>query len=191
MIVRFLKRCHDPVSLTPLRKVETMKRATTILSLVALTGLAGWQFFKNDDPEGEAGVIRSSHGNFSSRKIQVSQEVESLSKREILDRFHQKLPAAVMVVLPEDLERQMEIYRQLGVLEGEEALDLIFARYGKSQSTFLPMTFAISGWMENDMEGALAAFKSFLNGKTVSFGHTPFTKGLFQWKGEEFHSGIA
>jgi hypothetical protein len=60
----------------------------------------------------------------------------------------------------ESVERTRLLFRRLGKLEGEEALDFLLERYGKEQGfTGLAMTFAILGWMEADPEAAIRAFQ--------------------------------
>ena len=86
-------------------------------------------------------------------------------------------------------DSQFQVFVDLGALEGEAAVDEIFGKYKKGQDAYLPMTFAMTGWMEEDLEGALAAFKIFLKGRPVSFVHS-LSEGLFQWQGESFHSGL-
>ncbi|MDF1713866.1 MAG: hypothetical protein P1U90_16635 [Akkermansiaceae bacterium] len=87
----------------------------------------------------------------------------------------------------------MDVFRQLGAVDGEKALDYLMAKSGAANSQTvmgLPhaMGFAFSGWMESDLEGALAAFEGFLIGGGGTFAH-PGTN-MFKWKGKEFYSGM-
>ena len=86
----------------------------------------------------------------------------------------------------------MDIFRQPGAIDGEAAMDFLMEKYGRgSQGLCYAMGYALSGWMENDLEGALAAFGTFLrvsDGFPVSNNFKdPY---LFTWKGQDFHSGM-
>ncbi|MGC6464810.1 MAG: hypothetical protein ACON38_08930 [Akkermansiaceae bacterium] len=167
-----------------------MKRAT-IFSAMGILGLTalGFHFSKDGEESGEIKQARQAFNSISERKKE--REVRSLSTRELVDRFHKQLPMVGMPRLTKEVEESMDIYRQLGAIEGEDAVDRIFQRYGNSPASFLPMTFAMAGWMEKDMEAAMSAFRGFLNRPTgFAVGHAPFNKMLFKWKGVEFHSGL-
>jgi hypothetical protein len=67
----------------------------------------------------------------------------------------------------ESVERTRLLFRRLGKLEGEEALDFLMEKYGKEQGfTGLAMTFAILGWMEVDPEAAIKAFQQLNRSNT-------------------------
>ena len=67
----------------------------------------------------------------------------------------------------ESVERTRLLFRRLGKLEGEEALDFLMEKYGREQGfTGLAMTFAILGWMEADPEAAIKAFQQLNRSNT-------------------------
>ena len=67
----------------------------------------------------------------------------------------------------ESVERTRLLFRRLGKLEGEAALDFLLEKYGKEQGyTGLAMTFAILGWMEADPEAAIKAFQQLNRSNT-------------------------
>ena len=85
----------------------------------------------------------------------------------------------------------MDVYRQLGKVDGEASLQFLLEKYGKGNAfVAYAMAYALTGWMEEDFEGAMAGFQEFVkqpNGFVFTNPNDPF---LFQWKGEEFHSGL-
>ncbi|MDB4537155.1 hypothetical protein N9230_00905 [Akkermansiaceae bacterium] len=174
-----------------------MKKGTTIIALAALAGIAVYDIgFRKDGGGGVAGA-----GSDLDRSVELSEVTRSrapLSRGEIVERLPGTIPQVGGAGLSPEQRGQFEIFEKLGALEGEAAVDYVFAKYGKGASTYLPMTFAMRGWMETDLEAGLAAFKGFLKNGRADFAFSvssggPFgdsSGGLFQWKGEGFHSGI-
>ena len=87
-------------------------------------------------------------------------------------------------------EEKMAAFQRLGRLDGEKALDYLMAQYGSNPVMMagLPhaMAFAFAGWMERDLEGALAGFRDFVQ---VSDGLSAAGRSYFRWKGKDFYSG--
>jgi hypothetical protein len=115
------------------------------------------------------------------------------SREEIVAAIPEQWPVFGSHYVSENQRNQMDVFRQLGVVDGEKALDYLMERGGGDHSQVamsLPhaMGFAFSGWMESDLEGALSAFKGFLNGKGGMFAR-PGTY-MFNWKGKEFYTGL-
>ncbi len=127
----------------------------------------------------------------STRKIAA--ETALPSREEIVAAIPEQWPVFGSYYVSENQRNQMDVFRQLGAVDGEKALDYLMERGGGEHSQAamgLPhaMGFAFSGWMESDLEGALSAFKGFLNGKGGMFAR-PGTY-MFNWKGKEFYTGL-
>ena len=167
-----------------------MNRTTTRIALAAIAGIAAFQFSSSGDDSAEGVAEDSSASNLSTRNLEGERVGVRLSKREIVARMPEKLPMIGSPSLGTGYEEKMAMFVKLGALEGEAAVDFIFNKYGNGQSTYLPMTFAMTGWMENDLEAGLAAFKGFLKNGQSGFAHSISKGGLFQWKGKVFHSGM-
>ena len=165
-----------------------MKRATTIFILAGLAAFAVVGFWAPDESEIQGPAGRDQR-RLSTRDNGETQGGRHLSKREIIEKLPASIPMVGVHGLRPGEDAQFRIFEQLGALEGEAAVDLLFEKYHKGQSAYVPMTFAMMGWMETDMEAALAAFKSFAKGRNVNFGQS-FSQGLFQWQGVSFHSGL-
>lgn len=117
----------------------------------------------------------------------------NLSRDEIVAKLPFRPLAGGMPFLTDEVREQMDVFRQLGVVDGEKSLEFLMVRYGDDSTGMMAglpqaMAFAFSGWMENDLEGALAAFQTFVrvpDGLSVS----P-TNHMFQWKGQSFYTGL-
>ena len=85
---------------------------------------------------------------------------------------------------PETEERNRLLFRRLGELEGEEAINYLLEKYGEEEpTTALGITFAILGWMDVDLEAALAAFQE------LSRSETPNLPSM-RWKGRKVLTGF-
>ena len=167
-----------------------MNKTTTISALAVLAGLAIYDLgFREDD-----GVNEGSEEIASSKPSAGGDEVRRqrvpLSRKEIIERLPKILPLTGGTQLASGQSAQMAIFEKFGALEGEAAVDYIFQRYGKGQSAYLPMTYAMRGWLETDPDAAFAAFKGFLKNGKAGFQHSFTSSGLFEWKGVSFHSGM-
>ena len=173
----------------PRVSLRIMKKVTTLSALAVLAGIAVYDigFRGNDDGEGMAGAHDAS--DLSAELAEVKRGRVPLSKGEIIDRLPKAIPLVGGTSLRQGQSDHLEIFAKLGALEGEAAVDYIFERYGKGQSSYLPMTFAMKGWMETDLEAGLAAFKGFLKNGRVGFAFTLSSGGLFEWKGVGFSFG--
>lgn len=160
-----------------------MPAGLTILAVIAAIQ------FQSSDREGEKTGRRKELTSLSTRNGRDLESEKRLSRREIVEQFPDKFPIVAAHSLAPGQEDQFEIFSRVGALEGEAAVDLIFEKYQKGQSAYLPMTFAMIGWMETDLETALAAFKGFLSNRSPAFASS-LSEGLFQWKGVRFHSGL-
>lgn len=167
-----------------------MNKTTTISALAVLAGLAIFDLGFRED----AGVNEGSQEVASSRSPARGDEERRqrapLSREEIVERLPKTLPLTGGTHLASGQSAQMAIFEKFGALEGEAAVDYIFQRYGKGQSAYLPMTYAMRGWLEADPDAAFAAFKGFLKNGKAGFQVSFTSSGLFEWKGESFHSGL-
>jgi hypothetical protein len=102
-----------------------------------------------------------------SRSSAVAREIQELSLDGVLAQLPAKPKLYPQVALPE-WERTRLLFRRLGELEGEQALDDLVERYGKGQFTAIAMTEAVIGWMSVDRDEALAAFDRMMRGKPGS-----------------------
>lgn len=114
-----------------------------------------------------------------------------MSRDQVIERIPETISSIGSTSLTPEQKRRLTIFEELGAYDGEAAVDYLFEKYGKSQGTYLPMVFAMRGWMERDMDAALEAFRGFLKNGKVGFVHNINQPGahLFVWKGESFHSG--
>lgn len=86
-------------------------------------------------------------------------------------------------------EESALLFRRLGRLEGEAAIDEIVARYSNSGSYAAAAAVqAIVGWMEVDRGAAIAAFRELI-APQASAGNG-IARQLFCWKGTGFVSGF-
>ena len=112
-----------------------------------------------------------------SKSSKSDREVRALTARQVRDALPEAVNPLVFVEYPaEDAERVQLLFRRLGALEGEAALDEILSRYGKGRYTGQAMALAIAGWMEVDPAAALSAFRELLGSEQ------PREFGL-RWKG--------
>ena len=172
-----------------------MNKVTTISALAVLAGIAIYDVgFRDEGSGGEAAEKRFSSVG-ANEDTGERRGREPLTRKEIVRRIPEKMGAFGSPRLTEEEKERMKIFEELGALDGEEAVDFLFEKYGKGHGTYLPMVFAMRGWMEQDMEGALAAFKGFLANGKPGFVHNLSGSGLggnlFMWKGESFHSGYS
>ena len=166
-----------------------MMKAKILTVMIVLTGIAAFHFRPQIQEVGLK-APEEPWPKLSTRSGVEASPRKLLSKREILERFPEKLPMIGGHGLIRGQEEQFKIFADLGALEGEAAVDYIFERYGTGQSAYLPMTFAMAGWMETNMEEALLAFKGFLKTRTGRHPNPGLAGGLFEWKGVSFHSGL-
>lgn len=150
-------------------------------AILALTGLPG------DDHHDSTPT--------TSRLPQVDSERRSRdqSRESARNRVIASLPDRTPIVgshrLTEDVASRLEVFRKLGAIDGEEALDYLMFRYGQHSggaSFGLPhaMAFAFMGWMEQDFEAALKAFDDFvIDGSPIP------GRNMFRWRDQEFFTG--
>lgn len=114
-------------------------------------------------------------------------EAGTLTAQEIRDRMPPRAGQGVRLTLSRGKlpEESALLFRSLGRLEGEAALDEIVGRYGDVGSyAAAAAAQVILGWMEVDREAAVAAFRE-LAGPTAAGS----TELMFCWKGKSFLSG--
>lgn len=166
-----------------------MKKAVVCVVLVSLVG-AGIYFFREESHSEVWGEVGTSESAVLSER-RMPEEVLPLSRREIIAALPERPPAFGLHGVSKNQKIAMDVYRQLGAMDGEKALDFLMDKYGAGHPGLsYTMGYAFSGWMEKDLEGALAAFKGFLrvsDGFVVTNFKDPY---LFTWKGTNFHSGL-
>jgi hypothetical protein len=119
----------------------------------------------------------------------------TLSRSEIIAQLPAVPPNFGSPFISQGQREKLDIYRQLGVVDGEASIDYLFSTISNKQSSVFAMTAALTGWMETDMEAALVAFQK-LNEVTpgsppsLQHGELPLPGSLFEWRGEHFHSGM-
>lgn len=165
-------------------KVMSVPTGLTILAILAVI------YFQRHDREGGAINNEEDFAGLSTRTGETHGDSRRLSRRGIIEEFPAALPMIGAHGLTEGQEDQFKIFVELGALEHEAAVDYIFERYGRGHSSYLPMTFAMTGWMETDLEAAINSFKGFLK-RSPGAPWNPVPNGLFQWKGVDFHSSLA
>jgi hypothetical protein len=186
-----------------------MKNLPSLIVSVGILGFALYHFWPGSD-EGEEYAERAlmnAQPRMGNRSDQGSRGGEIvLTKEEILSRFPDRIPMFGIRGIQASQEASLDVFRQLGALEEEEALDLILERYGKDANLVHAMVFAITGWMEVDHDAAIEGFQRLLKKETNAFPsflsqvhiqkegavvHAGSVSHLlFQWKGKEFHSGL-
>ena len=120
----------------------------------------------------------------------------TLSRSEIIARLPAVPPNFGNPFISQGQREKLDIYRQLGVVDGGESINYLFNTISNKQSSVFAMTAALTGWMETDMEAALAAFQK-LNEVTpgsapsLHHGKSPLPGSLFEWQGQHFHSGMS
>lgn len=124
------------------------------------------------------------HAVIPATKSKMAGEIRGVSIRGVRDQ----LPVALSDPLRgngTDGERTRLLFRRLGELEGEQALDEIVSRYANDPFVVDAMIEAIIGWMEADRSAAYAALVALL-GKN---GGMPLNPGI-TWKGTRLTSGF-
>ena len=85
-------------------------------------------------------------------------------------------------------EEEARLFRRLGALEGEAAIDELVGRYSSvGNYAAAAVSEAIVGWMEVDRAAAIAAFRELVN---PSSGGNGLVESIFCWKGTSFVSGF-
>ena len=167
-----------------------MKTITTISSLALLAGFAVYDMGLGGSDGGEEAHAKRDGLNRDLELTGLTRTRVPLSRSEIIDRLPKAVPAVSGVGLNDEQRAPLQIFEKLGELEGEAAVDFLFEKYGKSQLAYLPMIYAMRGWMEEDLEAGLVAFKGLLVNGQVGFALSHLSGELFQWKGQKFHSGL-
>lgn len=166
-----------------------MKNIASFMILASLVG-AAVHSLKKKPHSLTLGICEPSEAVPLSKRKQP-QEAIPLPRREVIAGLPEKPPLYDLHFSSNDQRATMDIYRQLGVIDGEQALDFLMEKYGAGYPGLsYAMGYALSGWMENDLKVALAAFKGFLR---VTDGFMPANfkdPYLFSWKGKDFHSGL-
>lgn len=165
-----------------------MEKVVLCMILASLVGAVVCSF-KEKPQSSTLGISAPSKVAHLSKRKQA-QEAIPLSRREIIAGLPEKPPLYGLHLPYNDQKADMEVYRQLGLIDGEQALDFLMEKYDAGNPGLsYAMGHALSGWMEHDLKGALAAFRGFLR---VRDGFMPSPKDhyLFSWKGKNFHSGL-
>ena len=172
---------------------SVMEGKDVLCGLATASVIGGAIYFSDrvNSSERQGGTASPPSVTVSTRR--TSAEIRNPSREEIISRIPEQFPVIGSPFLTEELRDQMDVFRQLGALDGEKALDYLMAKSGGANSQTamgLPhaMGFAFSGWMESDLKGALAAFEGFLIGGGGTFAHPG--ANMFKWKGKKFYSGM-
>lgn len=129
---------------------------------------------------GEGRAKSSRAGAVLSESDRWEREIRSFTVEDLQAELPEK------AVGTRDLSRRLEIVlRRLGELEGEAALDELFARYGKGSFTGRAMGHVLAGWLTVDRDAAMAACRKMSYRKEGDL----FGGGL-NWKGELIVSGL-
>lgn len=167
-----------------------MKKTIILITLLAILGIAAKQYlFTEEEKVAQAGDERSPVVE-STRKATV--EPVQRSRREILSGLPEKPPIYGALRATREQSEAMDVFRELGAVDGEAALDHLMDFYGKgNQGLAYAMGYALTGWMEKDFDSAKEALFQFLDNPNYTIGFSnPNSPYLFKWKGEKFHSGM-
>jgi hypothetical protein len=93
----------------------------------------------------------------SDESAKLKREIRGLSPRQVRDALPETADPLAFAGWGGS-ERIRLLFRRLGELEGEAALDEVLARYGTGAFTANAMTHALLGWMEVDPAAAMAVF---------------------------------
>ena len=167
-----------------------MTKIITLSAFLVVLGLATKGFLFSGAETGKQDGVESSTIAPSSRAIGLAPVQRS--KREILEDLPERPPVFGGLRVTGEQEEAMDVFRQLGGVEGESAMDYLVDFYGKGcPGLAYTMGYALTGWMEKDFEAAMAAFHDFVREPNAVIGFVrPGDPLLFQWKGEKFHSGL-
>ena len=147
-----------------------LKTTISILALLLLAVVLGPCWNRAPIPGKESGIAE--FGNYpvtSSARPSSTSSVAlkvALSRSEILARLPAVPPNFGSPFISQEQRETLDIYRQLGVVDGEESINYLFNTISNKQSSVFAMTAALTGWMETDMEAALAAFQSLRPSKS-------------------------
>lgn len=167
-----------------------MKKSIALILLLAVLGFAAKEFlFTEEKGMDQTGSMQPPVVESARR---VAADPVQRSRREILARLPKRPPLHGALRVTKEQDEAMDVFRELGAVDGEQAMDYLMDLYGKgSPGLAYAMGYALTGWMEKDFDSASQALFEFLDkpNHNVGFAH-PNAPYLFKWKGERFHSGL-
>lgn len=108
----------------------------------------------------------------------LEREIRGMSLRQVRDALPETAEGSAFAFRGA-VSRTALLFRRLGELEGEAALDEILARYGRGDFTANAMTQVVLGWMRSDRKAALEAFRQLMGGGSPNV----LLAGM-SWRGE-------